>query len=50
MESAEKPIVFTTLVDPKIRDYFKSLDVPVMDFFESFTARLEDELKSYNFV
>lgn len=45
MESEEKPIVFTTLVDPKIRDYFKRLDVPVMDFFESFTVRLEEELR-----
>ncbi|MEJ2608979.1 MAG: kinase/pyrophosphorylase [Candidatus Thiodiazotropha sp.] len=45
MESNEKPIIFTTLVDPTIRDYFKSLDLPVMDFFESFTSRLEEELK-----
>ncbi len=45
MESEQKPIVFTTLVDPRIRDYFKSLDVPVMDFFETFTARLEEELQ-----
>jgi regulator of PEP synthase PpsR (kinase-PPPase family) len=45
MESEQRPIVFTTLVDPKIRDYFKGLDVPVMDFFESFTGRLEAELK-----
>ncbi|MET0064987.1 MAG: pyruvate, water dikinase regulatory protein [Candidatus Thiodiazotropha sp.] len=44
METGEKPIVFTTLVDPSIRDYFKNLDVPVMDFFESFTSRLEREL------
>ncbi|MEJ2423619.1 MAG: kinase/pyrophosphorylase [Candidatus Thiodiazotropha sp.] len=44
MESGEKPIVFTTLVDPTIRDYFKNMDVPVMDFFESFTGRLEQEL------
>jgi regulator of PEP synthase PpsR (kinase-PPPase family) len=45
MESDQKPIVFTTLVDPDIRDYFKNLDLLVMDFFESFTARLEEELK-----
>ncbi|MBT2969724.1 MAG: phosphoenolpyruvate synthase regulatory protein [gamma proteobacterium symbiont of Ctena orbiculata] len=45
MESEQKPIVFTTLVDPQIRDYFKQLDVPVMDFFETFTSRLEDELQ-----
>ncbi|MES9927703.1 MAG: pyruvate, water dikinase regulatory protein [Candidatus Thiodiazotropha sp. 6PDIVS] len=45
IESGQKPIVFTTLVDPSIRDYFKTLDVPVMDFFETFSARLEDELK-----
>jgi regulator of PEP synthase PpsR (kinase-PPPase family) len=45
IESEQKPIVFTTLVDPQIRDYFKQLDVPVMDFFEAFTARLEDELQ-----
>ncbi|MGD8908870.1 MAG: pyruvate, water dikinase regulatory protein [Chromatiales bacterium] len=45
LESQQKPIVFTTLVDPKIRDYFKKLDVPVMDFFESFTGRLETELQ-----
>lgn len=45
MESDQKPIVFTTLVDPRIRDYFKGLDVPVMDFFESFTERLEIELR-----
>lgn len=45
IESDQKPIVFTTLVDPQIRDYFKQLDVPVMDFFETFTARLEQELQ-----
>ncbi|MCU7906931.1 MAG: kinase/pyrophosphorylase [Candidatus Thiodiazotropha sp. (ex Epidulcina cf. delphinae)] len=45
IESDEKPIVFTTLVDPGIRNYFKDLDVPVMDFFESFTSRLEEELE-----
>lgn len=45
MESDQKPIVFTTLVDPLIRDYFKTLDVLVMDFFESFTSRLEEELR-----
>jgi regulator of PEP synthase PpsR (kinase-PPPase family) len=44
LESEQKPIVFTTLVDPVIRDYFKTLDLLVMDFFESFTIRLEGEL------
>ncbi len=45
IESSQKPIVFTTLVDPIIRDYFKGLDVPVMDFFETFTSRLEEVLQ-----
>ena len=39
-----RPIVFSTLVNPKIRDHFKGINGIMFDFFETFTGRLENEL------
>ena len=40
----ERPIVFTSILEPKIRDMFKLDCVCHIDFFESFTPILENEI------
>ncbi len=40
-----KPLVFMTLVDPKISDMIRSTSACVFDFFESFLAQIEKELQ-----
>lgn len=39
-----KPLVFMTLVDPKIADLVRATGACVFDFFESFLAKIEKEL------
>lgn len=39
-----KPLVFMTLVDPKISDIIRNTDSCVFDFFESFLSQIEKEL------
>ncbi|HHC72284.1 MAG TPA: kinase/pyrophosphorylase [Thiotrichales bacterium] len=44
MESAVRPIVFSTLVDPEVRGRLKGVRAWVFDFFESCTDGLAEEL------
>lgn len=39
-----KPLVFMTLVNPQIRDYFKKANACVFDLFNTFIGPLENEL------
>ena len=43
-DSANRPIVFSTLVDPGIRDCLKKSRGLIIDYFEAFTSILEQEL------
>ncbi len=40
-----KPLVFMTLVDPKVSDLIRHTNACVFDFFESFLLQIEEELK-----
>ena len=40
-----KPLVFMTLVDPKISDLIRNTNACVFDFFESFLIKIEEELQ-----
>lgn len=42
-----KPLVFMTLVDPKISDVIRKSRACVFDFFESFLPQIESELKMH---
>jgi regulator of PEP synthase PpsR (kinase-PPPase family) len=44
-ECLAPPLVFSTLVDERIRNCFDALGVPLFDFLSSFTGRLEDFLR-----
>ncbi len=43
-EQGSKPLVFMTLVDPEIRQYFKQANACVFDLFSTFIGPLENEL------
>lgn len=43
--SGQRPIIFSTLVDPEIRDYLKQSNSLILDYFESYTGALEEELQ-----
>ena len=43
-EEGQPPLVFSTLINPEIRDVVKSSQCVFFDFFESFIDRLENEL------
>jgi regulator of PEP synthase PpsR (kinase-PPPase family) len=43
-ERAERPLVFTTLVNPELRGIICRADALLLDFFESFLGPLETEL------
>ena len=43
-EQGVKPLVFMTLVNPEIRQYFKNAQACVFDLFSTFIGPLEDEL------
>jgi [pyruvate, water dikinase]-phosphate phosphotransferase / [pyruvate, water dikinase] kinase len=43
-ESGIKPLVFMTLVNPEIRNYFKKANACVFDLFSTFIGPLENEL------
>lgn len=43
-ESGIKPLVFMTLVNPEIRNYFKKANACVFDLFNTFIGPLENEL------
>jgi hypothetical protein len=43
-ESGMQPVVFSTLIDPKIRHLFAAADCVFFDFFDTFIAPLEREL------
>lgn len=44
-ESGSRPLVFSTLVNPELRNRLKECQGLVMDYFESFTDVLEKELQ-----
>jgi len=44
--SGTRPVVFTTLVDDRIREMLHRTDALVLDFFDAFLAPLEAEFKS----
>ena len=44
-EGHAPPLVFSTLVDERIRGCFGSIGVPLFDFLASFTGRIEDFLR-----
>ncbi|HDY82857.1 MAG TPA: kinase/pyrophosphorylase [Halieaceae bacterium] len=45
-QTGEQPIIFSTLVDPEIRQPLKDCQCLVLDYFESYTHILEKELKA----
>ncbi|HID45478.1 MAG TPA: kinase/pyrophosphorylase [Chromatiaceae bacterium] len=45
-ESGSRPIIFSTLVDPAFRKRLKACNGLVIDYFETFTGVLEDELQT----
>jgi len=44
--SGVRPIVFTTLVDPAVRNTIRQADALVLDFFETFLVPLETEFRA----
>ena len=44
--SGTRPVVFTTLVDDRLRETLRKADALVLDFFDAFLAPLEAEFKS----
>lgn len=45
-QSGEQPLVFTTLVDPTIRDFFHQQEAPIHDLFQAFLDPLETQLNA----
>jgi len=43
-EDGVRPLVFSTLINPELRRQLKGADALVLDFFEPFIERIEDEL------
>ena len=43
-ETGQRPIVFSTLVDPEIRQCLQQSNSLIFDYFDAFTAPLENEL------
>lgn len=44
-EQGIKPLLFMTLIDPEIRNYFKQANACVFDLFTTFIGPMEEELK-----
>lgn len=41
-EAGGEPVVFSTILDPEVREELETLETPVFDFFEQFVGPLED--------
>lgn len=46
LEDGARPLVFSTLIDPRIREIIRSADCVFLDFFDAFIEPLEQELET----